>query len=400
MTDAVPMPHNRRPAGCPFRPDAVLERLRDDQDLRELPRVPTSNPQLGEFEAVLVTRPDDVREALADPRYEAGFAFDRTGPRTVMNQPGILLNYDGDDHTHYRRMLSGAFTVKRVRSLTPAIRRVVDERLDALVRSGPGTDLIEAFAGPVPLLVICELLGIPAEDRDGIQRRSAIGTDAAGTLETQLENFAAMAAYMGELVARQRSDPGDDILGDLIRRHGDELSDDELIGMGNSILVAGHETVTSMIGMSTLALLRDPGQLAVVRDDADAAPAAVEELLRLLSVAPPLIRQAATDLELGGARVAAGERVLLSTLAANHGTGLDLDDPGRLDVRRRPTAHLAFGYGAHQCIGQQLARLELQIALPALLRRLPGLRPAVDAADVEYRTDALVFGVARLPVRW
>ncbi|MFJ9746606.1 cytochrome P450 [Streptomyces chartreusis] len=397
MTASVPMPHNRRPARCPFRPDAGLERLREDP---ELPRVPTSNPQLGEFEAVLVTRFEEVRQVLSDARYEAGFAFDRTGPRTVMNQPGILLNYDGAEHTHYRRMLSGAFTVKRVRSLAPAILRVVDERLDALEQAGPGADLIERFAGPVPLLVICELLGIPAEDRDGVQRRSAVGTDVANSLQTQLKNFAAMAAYMGDLIRRQRADPGDDILGDLVRRHGDELSDDELIGMGNSILVAGHETVSSMIGLSTLALLRDPEQLAIVRDDEDAASGAVEELLRLLSVAPPLVRQASTDLQLGGRPVKAGERVLLSTLAAHHGTGAVPDEPGRLDVRRRPVAHLAFGYGAHQCIGQQLARLELQIALPALLRRLPGLRIAVDFDDVEYRDDALVFGVTRLPVTW
>lgn len=156
---------------------------------------------------MLVTRSDEVRQVLADPRYEAGFAFDRTGPRTVMNQPGILLNYDGDEHTHYRRMLSGAFTVKRVRSLAPAIRRVVDERLDALEQAGPGADLIERFAGPVPLLVICELLGVPAEDRDGIQRRSAIGTDAANSLQTQLENFAAMAAYMGTWYAVSAPSP-------------------------------------------------------------------------------------------------------------------------------------------------------------------------------------------------
>ncbi|MFF5306626.1 cytochrome P450 [Streptomyces sp. NPDC013161] len=397
MNAAVPMPHNRRPARCPFRPDAGLDRLRDDPGL---PRVSTSNPQLGQFDAVLVTRYDDVRAALADPRLQAGFAFDRTGPRTVMNQPGILLNYDGPEHTHYRRMLSGAFTVKRVRSLAPAIRRVVEDRLDALEQAGPGADLIETFAGPVPLLVICELLGIPAEDRDGIQRRSAVGTDAANSLEAQLENFAAMAAYMAGLIRRQRDRPGDDILGDLIRGHGSELSDDELIGMGNSILVAGHETVTSMIGLSTLALLRDPDQLALVRDEESLTAGAVEELLRLLTVAPPLVRQADADLDLGGYAVRSGERVLLSTLAAHHGTELVPGEPGRLDVARPPVAHLAFGYGAHQCIGQQLARLELQIALPALLHRLPGLRLAVDFDSVEYRDDALVFGVTRLPVTW
>ncbi len=395
--ESVPMPNNRREDKCPFQPSADLVRLHRQQ---QLPRVPAANPQLGAFDAVLLTRADDIRQVLADQSCEAGFAFDRDGPRTVMNQPGILLNYDGQEHLRYRRMLVGAFTVRRVRSLTEPIRRIAEKHLDDLAEAGPGADLVETFANPVPLMAVCELLGVPYADRAGIARRSSIGTDVGNSLAEQLENFEAMAAYMGDLVASARRNPGDNILGDLIRRHGAELSDDELVGMGNSILVAGHETVSSMIGLGTLALLRNPDQLAIVRDDDTAADSMVEELLRVLSVAPPLVRQASKAVTVNGQRIEAGEKIIASVLMANHGADLVPEDPDRLDVRRARVAHLAFGYGAHQCIGQHLARLELRIALPMLLRRFPTLDLLGDPDTLSYREDALVFGLTTLPVTW
>lgn len=384
------MPNNRRDAGCPFAPGSELVMLHGGE---KLPRVSVPSSQLGTFEAVLVTGADEAREVLADPRFEAGFAFQRdsTGPRTVMNQPGILLNYDGAEHARYRRMLTGAFTVKRVRSMEGVIRRIVEEHLNALEAAGPGADLVELFAGPVPLLVICELLGASRSDHAGIQRRSEIGTDVGTTLEVQQRNFAEMTEYMGQLVAAHRRRPGDNILGDLVRRHGHELTDDELIGMGNSVLVAGHETMSSMIGMSTLVLLRNPDQLAVLRDADDVATTATEELLRVLSVAPPLVRQAASSV----GEIAAGEKVVISTLMANHALAGQ-----ELDLRRPPLPHLAFGHGPHHCLGHQLARLELGILLPALVRRFPSLRLAVPFEEIEYREDALVFGVRSLPVSW
>jgi cytochrome P450 len=401
---AVAQPHNQRDQRCPFRPHPDLTA---DRDEASLPRVPVPNPQLGQFDGVLVTRYADVRQVLSDPRFEAGFAFDASGPRTVMNQPGILLNYDGAEHSRYRRMLTGAFSVKRVRVLADAIIGIVGRQLDALEWAGRGADLVESFAAPVPLLTICELLGVPWADRDGIRRRSAIGTDVSTTLQEQLDNFADMAEYMGELVAAKRravaaeSTAGaGDILTDLVRRHGHELDDDELVGMGNSLLVAGHETVTSMIGMSVIALGAHPDQADALRADPALAVSAVEELLRFLSVAPPLVRQATQDVAVGGCPVAAGEKVVASALAANHGPDLLGDGPAGLDLRRAPSAHLAFGYGPHQCIGQQLARVELQIALPALLRRFPRLRPTLPVDRISYRGDALVFGPTHLPVTW
>ncbi|MFE9750509.1 cytochrome P450 [Saccharothrix saharensis] len=398
MAEPVSMPHNQRPAGCPFRPGPDLVDLHRDPVLH---RVPVPNSQLGVVDAVLVTRDADARAVLSDPRYEVGFAFDpdRAGPRSVMNQPGVLLNYDGDEHLRYRRMQGGAFTMKRIRSLSGVIEKIVDEHLDAVQSAGPGVDLIPTFAEPLPLIVICELLGAPQEDRAEILARSSVASSVDTTLEVQQDNFAAMTDYMAGLVAAHRREPGDNILGDLVRRHGAELSDDELIGMGLDVLVAGHGTLSGMIGTSVLALLTHPDQLAVLRDDESASGSAVEELLRWLAVAPPLIRRANADLVLDEQRVDAGEYVVVSTLMANQGVALT-PPADELDLRRKPLPHLAFGYGKHQCVGQQLARLELRLALTGLLRRFPDLRLAVPFEDVEYRTESLVFGVRSLPVAW
>ncbi|MFJ7910358.1 cytochrome P450 [Kitasatospora sp. NPDC096204] len=398
MTEPVSMPHNHRQAECPFRPGPALVELHQDPSLH---RVPVPNSQLGEVGAVLITREDDARTVLSDARHEVGFAFDPhwTGPRSVMNQPGVLLNYDGDEHTRYRRMQAGAFTMKRIRALSGVIGQIVEKHLDAVEEAGPGADLIRTFAEPLPLIVICELLGAPLEDRAGILERSSIASSVDTTLEVQQENFAAMIDYMAQLVAAHRWDPGDNILGDLVRKHGAELSNDELIGMGLDVLVAGHGTLSGMIGLSVLALLSHPEQLAVLRDEDELSGGAVEELLRFLAVAPPLVRRASTDLSVNGQEVRAGEYVVVSTLMANHGA--DLPSPAdELDLRRKPVPHLAFGYGRHQCVGQQLARLELGIALPALFRRFPGLRLAVPFEKIEYRTESLVYGVKSLPVEW
>ncbi len=204
---------------------------------------------------------------------------------------------------------------------------------------------------------------------------------------------------MAAIVVARRADPGDTLLGDLVRDHGHELSDDELVGIGTLLLIAGHETTSNMISLGTLALLRNPDQLAVVRDDDSATTSAVEELLRHLAIAAPLVRQATEDMTVGATGVRAGDRVVVSQLAANWDPAF-VGDATALDVRRKPQPHLAFGHGVHQCLGQQLARMELRIALPALLRRFPGLRLAVPEEDLEFRVDGPVYAVRSLPVTW
>ncbi|MGW3495736.1 hypothetical protein [Streptomyces sp. NPDC001020] len=207
MTGPVSMPHNHRQAECPFRPGPALVELHEDPSLH---RVPVPNSQLGEVGAVLITREEDAPTVLSDARHEVGFAFDPhwTGPRSVMNQPGVLLNYDGDEHTRYRQMQAGAFTMKRIRALSGVIEQIVEKHLEAVEEAGPGADLIKTFAEPLPLIVICELLGAPLEDRAGILERSSIASSVDTTLEVQQENFAARIDYMAQLVAAHRWDPG------------------------------------------------------------------------------------------------------------------------------------------------------------------------------------------------
>ncbi|WP_369267506.1 cytochrome P450 [Streptomyces harbinensis] len=397
MPEPQVLPFAARAAGCPFTPAPELYAMQKEE---ELSRVDVPSPILDTFEAVAVTRYEDARTLLSDERLQMGFVFDPDAPRSMLNQPGNLLNYNGADHTRLRRMLTGAFTVKRIRALQPVIEEIVAGRLDALAAAGPGADLISTFCTPIPTLVICELLGVPYADRADFQRRAQVGLDVNATREEHITNLVEMDAYMGELVAAHRRSPGDNLLGAIVRDHGDRLTEDELIGIGNMLLVAGHETTASMLACSSTLLLRHPDQLAVVRDEPAALDGAVEELLRYCSPAITMPREAAEDIELRGRRIRRGERVVLSVLVANRDRALADTDLDTLDVRRAPQPHITFGYGVHQCLGQQLARAELRTALPALFNRFPTLRLAVEPDAIDYRTTALVFSVNTLPVTW
>ncbi|MFE0686652.1 cytochrome P450 [Streptomyces sp. JH002] len=397
MPDPKVLPFAARAAGCPFTPAPELYAMQKDE---ELPRIGVPSPILDEFEAVAITRYEDARALLSDERLRMGFVFDPDAPRSMLNQPGNLLNYNGADHTRLRRMLTGAFTVKRVRALQPTIEKIVASRLDALEAAGPGADLISTFCTPIPTLVICELLGVPYEHREDFQRRAQVGLDVNATREEHIRNLMEMDAYMGELVAAHRRSPGDNLLGAVVREHGDQLNEDELVGIGNMLLVAGHETTASMLSAGSTLLLQHPDQLAVVRDEPEAVDGAIEELLRYISPAITMPREAAEDIEVRGRTIKRGERVVLSVLAANRDHTLADGDLDTLDVRRTPPPHVVFGYGAHQCLGQQLARAELRTALPALFRRFPTLRLAAPQEEIDYRTTTLVFSVNALPVTW
>jgi cytochrome P450 len=386
----------RRAEHCPFEPATELTALREQTDL---PVIPRYHPFFGQFDARAVTRYDDVRAVFAHDHIAADMNADPDAPRTLFNQPGFLLGYDGPEHSRLRRMLAGAFTIRRLQDMRPWIEKIVAEQLDAMHESGPGADLVQAYALPIPSLVICELLGVPYSDRADFQHRSAVLLDATHTEQEQFANYAAMHAYMAELVARLRAEPGDGVLGEVISKYGNEITDEELIGFGNLLLIAGHETTSNMIALSTLTLLQNPEQLAAVRDDDDVATSAIEELLRYLSIVTYLDRRATTDLDVNGHRIAAGEWLSLSVMAANHDPALAGRKAG-LDVHRKPVPHLAFGFGAHQCLGQQLARVELKAALPALLRRFPALRLAVPFEQIEFRTFSPIHGVTSLPVTW
>ncbi|HWM58247.1 MAG TPA: cytochrome P450 [Pseudonocardia sp.] len=397
MTQAPPVPlHMQRDR---FDPVEELTRIRQDEGVRELETAFGAR-------AYLVTRHSDVREVLADAtRFSNAGAFqppedERSEQQRERDRAGMMLAFDPPEHTRLRRMLTPEFTVRRMRRLEPRIVEIVDEHLDAMERAGRPADLVASFALPIPSLVICELLGVPYADRTEFQARTGRLLDLSITMDERRELGRANQAYMDELVARARSAPGEDMLGMLVREHGDDLSSAELSGIGSLLLIAGHETTSNMLGLGTLALLRHPDQLALVRDDPAAAVPAVEELLRWLSIVHTgVLRTTTTEVEIAGHRIGAGELVLCALPTANRDPEV-LADPQRLDVRRGAPGHLAFGHGVHHCLGAPLARMEMRIAFPALLRRFPNLAPAVPYEDIGFRAYHFVYGLHALPVTW
>jgi cytochrome P450 len=377
-------------------------------EIRDTAGVHTVTNTLG-MRVYLVTRHDDVKQVLSD--YERfsnarppGFVLPGAPPVSEQEQAtaraGNLLGLDPPEHQRLRRMLTPEFTIRRMKRLEPRIVEIVDRQLDAMEKAGPPVDLVEYFALPIPSLVICELLGVPYEDREDFQRRSARQIDLSIPIPDRLELQRQGRAYMGSLVARARRRPGDDIIGMLVREHGSELTDDELIGVAGLLLLAGHETTSNMLGLGTLALLRHPDQLAAVREDPDAVGPAVEELLRWLSIVHAAIpRITTTDVEVAGVRIPAGELVFASLPSGNRDPDF-IDEPEVLDIRRGALGHLAFGHGVHHCLGAPLARMEMRIAFPALLRRFPTLSLAEDFDDVQFRSFHFIYGLKSLEVAW
>lgn len=364
-------------------------------------------------EAWLITRLEDVRAVLADTtRVSNVLPADRllgsgdgvSVEEVEQSRVGNLLAADPPEHSRLRRMLTPAFTGRRLRRLEPRVQQIVEDHLDEMERraerDGPPVDLVHTFALPIPSLVICELLGVPYQDRAEFQRLSNRLLDLSLSPRTRQDAFRELRAYMAGLVAQLRTSPGDGLICELIRERGADLTDEELIGIGALLLVAGHETTANMLGLGTLALLRHPEQLRIVRDQPEHVEAAVEELLRWLSiVTTSLTRIVVEPIEVAGQRIEAGELVLASLLAANRDPAL-VPRPDVLAVTRGQIGHVAFGHGLHHCLGAPLARMELRIAFPALLRRFPRLRVADPPAEVAYRASSFVYGVASLPVVW
>jgi cytochrome P450 len=389
-----------RDAG-PFDPPRAITRLRETR-----PVSPMLFPD--GHEGWLVTGYDEVRQLMADTR------FSSRGDIGVLHEPypnpgmpaatepsptppGLFIAMDPPDHTRLRRKLIGAFTVKRMKMLEERIGEIVEQQLDEMAKLTPPVDLVKEFALPVPSLVICELLGVPYEDRATFQGNSAQFLVRDQTLEQKMAAYGAMTGYLAQLVTGKRAEPGEDILSDLAR--DEDLSIEELVGIGFLLLLAGHETTANMLALGTFALLEHPDQLALLRAEPSLMPDAVEELLRYLSVGDIFYRYASEDLELGGETIPQGSTVVVSLLAANRDPRR-FDHPDALDVRRQGRGHLPFGHGVHQCLGQQLARIEMRAGFGGLLTRFPGLTMAVPADEVKLRTDMQIYGVHGLPVSW
>ncbi|MCV7156456.1 cytochrome P450 [Mycolicibacterium brisbanense] len=397
--EVLPPLHMRRNA---FDPTPYLREVRETDGVRTVVNA------LG-MSVHLVTRHDDVKMVLADherfsnsrpPGFALPGAPEMTADEQASARAGNLLGLDPPEHQRLRRMLTAEFTIRRMNRLEPRVVEIVEAQLDAMAAAGPPADLVAEFALPIPSLVICELLGVPYADRDDFQRRSTRQLDLSAPIPERLALQREGREYMRRLVENARRDPGEDILGMLVRQHGDELSDDELIGIAGLLLLAGHETTSNMLGLGVLALLRHPDQLAAVRDDPAAVGPAVEELLRWLSIVQNAIpRITTTDVEIAGVQIPAGELVFASLPSSNRDPEF-IDSPDTLDIRRGAPGHLAFGHGVHHCLGAPLARMEMRIAFPALLRRFPGLALAEPFDEVQYRSFHFIYGLRSLAVTW
>ncbi|MEV5843608.1 cytochrome P450 [Streptomyces sp. NPDC051985] len=359
----------------------------------------------GDTHPWLVTRNADARAVLSDPRFSSdntrpGFPGLQPTPPPVT--PGQLFAMDPPEHTRLRRMLIPEFTFRRVEQLRPAVGRITGELLDRLVKQEQPADLVEHLTLPLPLLVICELLGVPYADRDFIHRQAAAFATVSAGPEAMRAGWAALFGYLRELLADKAHEPGDDLMSKLAteRVATGEATAAEAAGLLVQLLIAGHETTASMLSLGVVALLRHPGQLAALRADEDLVPGAVEELLRYLTVVHIGLRRIATvDVEVGGATIRAGEGVVIALQAANRDPEV-FADPDTLDLGRDAGQHLAFGHGLHHCLGQSLARAELQIALPMLFRRLPGLRLTGPATEEYAFEGRAIHGVRELRVTW
>ncbi|RBM10680.1 cytochrome P450 [Prauserella sp. PE36] len=401
QTSAIPygLP-TERDAG-PFAPPSELTRLRAVRPVSPL-LFPDGH------EGWLVTGYEAVRQLMADTRFSSRLDIGvlhvpyGTSDMPVATEPspqipGMFIAMDPPDHSRLRRRLTGAFTVKRMRTLEEHIADIVERQLDHLARLAPPADLVKELALPVPSLVICELLGVPYADRETFQVNSAKFLVRDQSIEEKMAAYGAMMGYLAELVTRKRAEPGEDILSDLARH--DDLTIEELTGAAFLLLLAGHETTANMLSLGTFALLEHPEQLAELRANPELLPGAVEELMRYLSVADIFYRYATEDIELCGETIGKGSTVVISLLAANHDPAR-FENPGTLDIRRTARGHLSFGHGVHQCLGQQLARIEMRAGFGGLLRRFPTLRLAVPAGEVKLRTDMNIYGVHELPVTW
>ncbi|MFD8325819.1 cytochrome P450 [Streptomyces lydicus] len=389
------------PLSYPFNVPESLELADEYERARNRPGLLKVRMAYGE-PAWLVTRYAEARFVLGDQRFSRAASALHDEPRqSEGRRTSGILGMDPPDHTRLRTLVAKAFTVRQVEKLRPQVVALTHELLDELEAAGPPADLVDRFALPIPVAVICRLLGVPPEDRP----RFRVWSDAAlSTSSLTSEEFDAnqeeLRAYMRQLIQEHRHAPRDDLMTALIdaRDVGDRLSELELVDLCVGILVAGHETTATQIPNFVLALLDHPEQLALLRERPDLIGNAVEELLRFVPLGSGASqpRYATEDIEVGGTLVRAGTPVLVAVGAANR-DALRFDAPGTLDITRSGNQHLGFGHGVHHCLGAPLARLELQEALGALLTRFPKLHVA---GDVEWKSQMLVRGPRVLPVGW
>jgi cytochrome P450 len=399
-----PMSSYPEPLAYPFSESERLEVDPNYARLRAQEGLARVQPPFGEA-AWLATRYEDVKAVLADPRFSRARAIGEDAPRIVpfLPPPDTLLALDPPEHTRLRRVVNQAFTMRRVEKLRPRVQEIADDLLDALAKDETAKDLIGAYALPFSMTVITELLGVPYGERDQFSRWvDAIFSPDSLPEQAQQANVDLMA-YLGGLVAKRREEPADDLLSVLVeaRDEGDRLTEGEMVGLAAAVLIAGYDVTSNHLSNLLYALLSSPAHLRQVRADPELLPQAVEEMLRYIRPASGegIPRVAAEDVELGGVVIRAGEAVLPSTMSANHDASV-FDNADRMDFTRKDSPHLAFGHGAHHCVGANLARVMLQVAIRSLLERFPKLRLSVPTEQVPWRDKTVWSAPEELMAAW
>ncbi|TCO44754.1 cytochrome P450 [Actinocrispum wychmicini] len=400
MRDPAVIPTRRT---CPFDPPGEYARLREQDPVSRVEFQVTPNGMTG----WLVTRHDDVRAVLADPRFSRRnellahvlaptFPIDSYDPPAA--EPGAFNKMDAPEHTRYRKMLAGYFSVRRTRELEPLIEKVAADCLDAMAATGSPADLLAEYAEPLPSRVMCEMIGVPEADRRSILHHFSVIFRLTYTVAELIDSVGVVTELFTSLVRRKLAEGGEDILGVLAS--SGEMSEQELVNIAWVLIGGAFDTTTNMLALGTFALLENPDQAALLRKQPELMDNAIEELLRYLTISHlGASRCAIEDVTVNGTAIEAGQTVVVSLPAANRDPA-KYDAPDRLDLARSARGHVAFGYGPHQCIGQHHARIVLKVGFRALLDRFPDLRLAVPAGAIETSEDVQHYGVRALPVAW
>lgn len=395
------LPSFPMPRTCPFSAPEEYARLRTEAPAAQV-TLPTGKS------AWILTRYADVRAVLADPHVSAdirrpNFPAMGIGEQEAGAKSRPFIRTDPPEHTRNRRLLIPELTVKRVRMMRPAVQAITDAALDAMLAAGTSADIVADYANVVSTSTMCELIGLPKDDLEFFHDITRVSGGRGSTADEVSAALGAMFKLFAELIALREREPGDDLLSKLVVDHlrTGTVTHQELLSLIGITVIAGRETTTNMIALSTLLLLREPRLLAELRAEPELLPAAVDEMLRVLSVADSIpLRVATRSIDIAGTVIPADDGVIALLAGADHDPDA-FPDPSRVDFRRENRQqHLAFGHGIHQCVGQHLARLELEVALGTLITRIPTLRLAVPFEDLVYRQEAATFGVEKLPVAW
>ncbi|MDG9706405.1 cytochrome P450 [Streptomyces sp. DH37] len=393
----APFPWDRK---CPFSPPEQYAQLAAERPIAKA-RLATGR------EAWLVTGYHNIRQLLTDPRVsssrrEENFPFYFPIPEVFRTETSFI-GYDPPEHTRTRRKAAVTFTNRRTQMLRPQIEKIVDETIDRLIASGSPADLHHELSLPIPMTVICLLLGIPYEDHEFFQKHGAVLLAGDSTTQQRQAAMVEVGHYLENLIAIKEKTPGDDLLSRAIveyRESGEEYETRDLVNLCRLLMNGGHETTASMISIGTACLLEHPEELAKIKADPSLVPTALEEVIRFLTIGDAAIaRVAMEDIEIGGVTIPKGDGILCVAFTGNRDPEV-YEEPDKLILERGSRKHLGFGHGLHHCIGADLARLELEIVWSKLFQRLPDLRLAVPYKDIRTKEGAVIYGVWELPVEF